>query len=313
MTPKQKIPIILGPTASGKTALAVQLAKKIVGEIISADSRQVYRDMDIGSGKDLSEYGSIPYHLIDIRPAGTEYSVSDFQVDTMVALSDITQREHIPIICGGTGHYVKSLLDDYQFSGHGSDLELTRDLESLPRSELYEKLKKLGLWETRHWESDSRRRMARAIEKKIRPSLPQHPGIRFNDCYQPLCFYIKTERQQLIRKIEKRLRERLNSGLIEEVENLVSKGVSHHRLERYGLEYRWVSRYIRTEISYEVLFEKLAVDIRRYAKRQMTFIRYLQKKGHRIDPITDVESFPDQVAAILSPRTQSPSSHPHPG
>ncbi len=300
---KIKVVIILGPTASGKTELAVQLAQKTGGEIISADSRQVFKGMDIGSGKDLSEYGSVPYHLIDIRPAGGEYSVSDFQKDAFQALSDISARNHFPIICGGTGHYVKSLLDDYIFANEGTDLPYTQALESLTREELYKRIKSLGLWDLHHWESDSRRRMARAIEKQAGLSKDSRPDPMFNDIYQPLCYYIDTDRKTLIVRIKNRLESRLKSGLVEEVDSLLAEGVSPQRMERYGLEYRWVSRYLRGGIDYDEMFQKLEVEIRRYAKRQMTFIRYLQKKGHRIEPITNPVVFIDKVTSLLTSNT----------
>lgn len=299
MNLKKKVIIILGPTASGKTALAVRLAKRVDGEIISADSRQVFCGMDIGSGKDLSEYGPIPHHLIDIRPAGSEYSVSDFQRDALSALSDITSRSKSPIICGGTGHYVKSLLDDYVFESPGTDLSKTLALESLPRDELYRKIKALGLWEQHHWESDSRRRMARAIEKETARSKNPAAAAVFRTSYDPYCFYLAPDRTIQIQKIEKRLKERLASGLVEEVERLISEGVSAERMERYGLEYRWVTRYLRNELSLGEMTEKLAVEIRRYAKRQMTFIRYLQKQGHQLQPIDDPDLFLESMSGLL--------------
>lgn len=300
MSAKTKVFIILGPTASGKTSLAVRLAQRIDGEIISADSRQVFAGMDIGSGKDLEEYGSIPYHLIDIRPAGAEYSVSDFQRDALSALSDIRHRHRVPIICGGTGHYVKSLLDDYPFTSPKTDLSLTGSLEKRSRESLYRQLKSLGLWETHHWSSDSRRRMARAIEKRLLDaavSSPQHAS--FSQHYLPLCFYLQVDRRMLVERIEDRLHARLSSGLLEEVERLLSQGVDPARLERYGLEYRWIARYLTGGVAWEEMVEKLFTDIRRFAKRQMTFIRYLQKTGHAIEPITDVSSFLERAPAML--------------
>jgi len=297
---KTKVLIILGPTASGKTALAVKLAEMVEGEIISADSRQVFRGMDIGSGKDLVEYGNTPYHLIDIRPAGGEYSVSDFQHDAHLALSDIRSRKRVPIICGGTGHYIKSLLDDYTFEHNRSDLTITHSLERLTREALYGEIQSLGLWEDHHWESDSRRRMARAIEKHTHSQPATPPSPKFNELYHPLTFYVETERDILISRIESRLGDRLQSGLIAEVEVLIEEGISHQRLERYGLEYKWVSLYLRGELDYHEMFQKLAVEIRRYAKRQMTFIRYLQKTGHPIEPITDPTSFFNRVLNLLS-------------
>jgi len=300
MTSKVKVIIILGPTASGKTSLAVRLARKINAEIISADSRHVFIGMDIGSGKDLAEYQDVPYHLIDIRPAGDTYSVSDFQHDALSALSDIVLRCKVPIICGGTGHYVKSLLDDYQFTDLKTDLTYTRNLESLSREALFDLIKVLGLWKSRHWEFDSRRRMARMIEKQSVPQTYHNQGQLFTDLYHPRCFYVETERKQLISRIEYRLKHRLQSGLVEEVKNLLDRGVPHHCLERYGLEYRWISRYLKGDLEFQEMHQKLAIDIRKFAKRQMTFIRYLQKKGHRLEPIRDPKTFVTQVTSWLS-------------
>ncbi len=294
---KAKIIIILGPTASGKTALAVKLAKNISGEIISADSRQVFKDMDIGSGKDLSEYQGIPHHLIDIREAGESYSVSEFQQDAHAALQDIAGRHAVPIICGGTGFYIKSLLDDYRFTAQKTNLEFTENLESLSRTSLYDKLKSLGLWGSHHWESESRRRMARAIEKKTLPQTYELPELSFSEMYAPRCFYIQVERKALIARIELRLKQRLQSGMVDEVQRLLDSGISHAQLERYGLEYRWISYFLRGEVPYQDMFQKLVVEIRRYSKRQMTFIRYLQKNGHLLTPVTD---FTDFLAGVMS-------------
>jgi len=292
--------IILGPTASGKTSLAVRLALRTAGEIISADSRQVYRNMDIGSGKDLAEYGAVPYHLIDIRPAGDDYSVSDFQKDALSALHDITSRNRLPIICGGTGHYVKALLEDYAFTETRSDLILTNSLEKLPRTELYRQINELGLWEMHHWESDSSRRMARAIEKAKKGLLPLLHHHKFSDQFRPFLFHLQVDRVDLRHRIAKRLKLRLEAGLIEEVEQLLAAGVSHERMERYGLEYRWGSRFLRGMVNRDLLFEKLCGDIQRYAKRQITFIRYLQKCGHQIEVVSDPDRFIGQVMSLLS-------------
>ncbi|MBU2645686.1 tRNA (adenosine(37)-N6)-dimethylallyltransferase MiaA [bacterium] len=309
MGPKAKVIIILGPTASGKTSLAVQLARKIGGEIISADSRQVFKKMDIGSGKDLSEYESVPYHLIDIRPAGDDYSVLDFQRDALSALSDIVSRKAVPIICGGTAHYVKALLDDYRFPAQKTDRAKTQALELLPRETLYNRIKSLGLWENHHWETDSRRRMARAIEKQTLRSLEIHPEPSFRDLYTPRIFFTQIERETLLLRVEHRLKQRFQSGLIEEVESLRAGGVSHDRLERYGLEYRWISRYLNGDMNFEEMFQKLLIEIRRYAKRQMTFLRHLQKKGHRLEPVTEPSIFFKRVVSWLSePFSISPCS-----
>ncbi|MCP4749593.1 MAG: tRNA (adenosine(37)-N6)-dimethylallyltransferase MiaA [Proteobacteria bacterium] len=302
---KTKVVVIMGPTASGKTSLAVRLAEIVDGEIISADSRQVYRGMDIGSGKDLEEYAGIKYHLIDIREAGKEFSVSDFQKEALKSLNKISSKKKVTIICGGTGHYVKALLDDYLFSDPGSNFVLTHSLERLERSELYRRLKDLGLWDQHDWLSDSKRRMARAIEKKQFGEKTPIPRIRFDEYYSARLYYTFIDRQDLRNNIEHRLTHRLKNGLIEEVENLSLQGVAFERLERYGLEYKWVGRFLKKEISHEEMTHKLLVDIGRFAKRQMTFIRYMQKSGHQMIPITDWNSFSKDALQWLQPSFRS--------
>lgn len=287
---KSKVILILGPTASGKTSHAVSLAKEINGEIISADSRQVYKGMDIGSGKDLDEYDSIPYHLIDIIEPGNEFSVSDFQEMSLLALSKIIERGSFPIICGGTGHYIKALLEDYTFD-NPTDFSLSQSLEKLSRFTLYAFIKSMGHWKSHHWESDSKRRMARFIEKHLAPTSPKKSEIRFTDTYSYRIYYTHVERGEQRARIRKRLLERLEEGLIDEVKNLLENDLTHKRLERYGLEYKWVSLYLRGSISYDSMLEKLYTEICRFAKRQMTFLRYMENAGHVLHPISNRSSF----------------------
>lgn len=287
---KSKVILILGPTASGKTSFAVSLAKEIKGEIISADSRQVYKGMDIGSGKDLDEYDSVPYHLIDIIEPENEFSVSDFQKLSLVSLSKIVNRGSFPIICGGTGHYIKALLEDYVFH-IPSNLRMSQSLEKLSRNTLYAFVKSLGHWTSHHWETDSKRRMARFIEKQLSPSSPERREIRFMDKFSCRLYYRSIEREKLRIRIRQRLMERLEKGLIDEVKNLLDGTTTHKRLERFGLEYKWVSLYIRGSISYDSMVEKLFTEICRYAKRQMTFLRYMEKSGHVLHPISNKTAF----------------------
>lgn len=277
---KKPVIIITGPTASGKTRFAVQLAKAIDGEIISADSRQIFRDMDLGTGKDLDEYEGVPYHLIDILEAGEEFSVSEYQTLALQALESIHSRGKVPVICGGTGYYLKALIEDYQFDSPATDLEYTLSLEQKSYEELYERLKELNLEEQHDWASDSKRRMARAIEKAERETKNLSGEHAFSDCYQSRIYYTHPERPLIRKKIRVRLEQRLNTGMIEEVLALNSNGVSWDRLDRYGLEYKWVGKYLREEINRKEMTEKLHTEICRFAKRQMTFIRYLQKSGH---------------------------------
>ena len=291
MDQKPQVIILMGPTATGKTGWAVRLAQKINGEIVSADSRQVYRSMDIGTGKDLEEYGPIPYHLIDIVDAGEEFSVSDFQRLAWQALEEINGRNLHPIICGGTGHYIKALIDDYKFVEGKTDLSKSAKLEEESREHLEIRIKDLNLWDQHHWRSDSKRRMARAIEKAVSASGSQSALPRFSDCFDYRIYYIELDRETIKANIYRRLVERLEHGMIEEVKKLIETGISHNRLERYGLEYRYISYYLRGHLSYSDCLKKLHVEISRFAKRQMTFIRYMQKSGHHLEAVSSYQMF----------------------
>jgi tRNA dimethylallyltransferase len=285
--------IITGPTATGKTTLAVQLAQEYKGEIISADSRQVFRRMDIGTGKDLHEYGEIPYHLIDILEPDAEFSVSDFQTKALRCIKTIGQRQKLPIICGGTGHYIKALIENYQFPIPKTDLEVTNQLEKKDRAFLYQKIKDLGIWDHHHWENDSKRRMVRAIEKAR--LVPKENQISQDESSNYTVFYTHLDRQIIRDRIKIRLDQRLAEGMVDEVQALIASGVSESRLERFGLEYKWILFYLTDKLSHEEMQGKLYTEICRYAKRQMTFIRYLEKSGHHLIP---VQNYKDLKAAI---------------
>jgi tRNA dimethylallyltransferase len=294
----QKIIIILGATASGKTALAVQLAQKIGGEIISADSRQVFKNMDLGSGKDLTEYQNIPYHLIDILEAGTDFSVADFQKKTHQSLKQIVRKGKIPIICGGTAYYVKALIEDYQFGASPSNFKVTAQLEKKERSELYQKLKSQGIAEHRDWKEDSKRRIVRALEKVEQNNIiPKR--VLYQGNYLAKIFVTKPEDKLLRTKIKNRLEERLEKGMVTEVLNLLESGLERECLERYGLEYRWISLYLHGEIDFVSMKKKLYTDICRFAKRQRTFLRYLQKQGHHLIPIDSSSHLLSEVSNWL--------------
>lgn len=295
-----KIIIILGPTASGKTSLAVSLAKHISGEIISVDSRQVYRGMDIGTGKDLLEYQQIPYHLIDLIDPDEEFSVSKFQKHATQAIRDIIARTHTPILCGGTGHYIKALIESYPFSHSATDLIETRQQEYESRENLYQILKERGLWEDRDWPLDSKRRMVRAIEKDCESKEQPKNSDHFLSQFNTRLFYIKTDRDLVREKIWNRLEQRFEEGMIEEVKLLLKNGISEERLMRFGLEYKWITRFLKKEIPYQEMVQKLYIDICRFSKRQMTFIRYLQKNGHTISPIEDKDQFLKETSCWIS-------------
>ena len=281
--------IITGPTATGKTALAVQLAHEYNGEIVSADSRQVYRRMDIGTGKDLDEYGEIPYHLIDILEPEAEFSVSDFQGMAIKCITAINNLQKLPIICGGTGHYIKALIENYQFTTPKTDLEATKQLEEKDREFLYQKLKDLRIWDRHHWEKDSKRRMVRAIEKAMQA--PKENQISRDKSFNYTVFYTHLDRQIIRERIQIRLDQRLAEGMVDEVQALLKSGVSKNRLERFGLEYKWILFYLTGKLSYQEMRGKLYTEICRFAKRQMTFIRYLEKSGHHLIPIQNYKDF----------------------
>ena len=297
---KTKVIIITGPTATGKTKIAVTLAKSINGEIISADSRQVFKGMDIGSGKDLEEYKGVNYHLIDIVEAGTEFSVSDFQRLALQAIKEITAKEKQPIICGGTIHYIKALIENYDFDFPASDLEYTNYLENLSRPKLYQLLKNYQLWQEHDWPRDSKRRICRAMEKALIAQGVKSHSSGDNDNLEYRIFYLKQEKEINANKIESRLIARINHGLIDEVNDLLAKGIAHSRLERYGLEYKWVSKYLRALINKEQLIEKLSTEIRRLAKRQRTFLRYLEKSGHPLYPFQNFQELSKQALNWLA-------------
>ncbi len=299
MNHNNKIIIITGPTASGKTSLAVQLSMAIKGEIISADSRQVFRKMDIGTGKDLDEYGDIPYHLIDILDPSEEFSVAEFQRLTLKAINEIHSRRKFPIICGGTGHYIKALIENYQFRHASSDRYQAGTLERLSRQELYDLLEQNGLGKTRHWEKDSRRRMARAIEKARIGKKKSSDLLRLYH-FPTRIYFTYIDRALLRKRIKVRLKERLERGMIEEVSNFISSGIDNKRLERFGLEYKWVLFYLKGDINYKTMEERLYVDICRFSKRQVTFLRYLEKSGHELIPVQSYTKLLNDVKQWLS-------------
>lgn len=275
---------IIGPTATGKTSLAVAIADKIGGEIISADSRQVYVGMDIGSGKDLSEFSingrKIPYHLIDIRNPGYEYNVFEYQNDFYVAYNDITQRNKTPILCGGTGLYIEAILKGYKLINVPRNEELRKQLENKDDEEL---TALLAAYKELHNTSDTsdRKRLIRAIEialytKEHKITQEQYPKIDYR------LFAIDIERDLLKKRITKRLKQRLEEGMIKEVEFLMAGGIRAEQLKFYGLEYKFVAQYVIGELSYNDMYQKLNSAIHQFAKRQMTWYRKMERNGFKI-------------------------------
>jgi tRNA dimethylallyltransferase len=290
---------VLGPTACGKTHYATRLASKINGEIISADSRQVFRGMDIGTGKDLNEYTVdeklIPYHLIDIRNPGEEYSVFDFFTDFHQAYNDIISRKKTPILCGGTGLYLSAILQHYEFSKVPIDKDFHEEMNRLEHANLIAKLQALKPTHNTT-DLDIKSRTIRALEIVLAGistssmsavaepvEVTAHPKI-----ISETVFAIFPEREIVRNRITQRLKTRLNSGLIEEVENLIQQGVSTEKLLFYGLEYKFVTLYLLGKISKIELFQQLNTAIHQFAKRQMTWFRKMQREGVEM---TIVEQF----------------------
>jgi tRNA dimethylallyltransferase len=271
---------VLGPTACGKTHYATRLAAKIDGEIISADSRQVFRGMDIGTGKDLNEYTvdgkQIPYHLIDIRNPGEEYSVFEFVSDFHTAYNDIISRKKTPILCGGTGLYLSAILQHYEFSKVPIDKAFHEEMNRLEHADLIAKLQALS---PIHNTTDIKikERTIRALEITV---YEQNQKVSmFPKIHSEKVFAIFPDREIVRNKITQRLKTRLNTGLIEEVENLIQQGIPVERLLFYGLEYKFVTLYLLGNINKTELFEQLNIAIHQFAKRQMTWFRKMQREG----------------------------------
>lgn len=279
---------ILGPTASGKTTFAAHLAKALDTEIISADSRQIYRGMDIGTGKDLVDYTvdgvDIPYHLVDIKDAGYKYNVFEFQHDFFEAFKAISEKGKLPLLCGGTGMYIESVLRAYNLLDVAPNVALREQLKDTELSELVEILEE---YKQAHNTSDTetKRRAIRAIE--IAEYYATHEK-EVNDLpeIKPLIIGVDIDRDLRRSKISKRLKSRLDEGMIEEVKGLITQGCAPEDLIYYGLEYKFVTQHIIGELSHDEMFAKLEIAIHQFAKRQMTWFRGMEKRGmpiHWID------------------------------
>ena len=282
MTSEIPLLCIVGATASGKTHLATMLASIVDGEILSADSRQVYRYMDIGTGKDLDEYiidkKQIPYHLIDIVEAGYQYNIYEYQRDFFAAYEDIVSRGKIPILCGGSGLYIEAVLGNYRLEPVPENPELREQAESMSLEELTQMLEQ---YTTLHNTTDTtdKQRLIKALE--IAMHNQQHPPEKIEPIPHKI-FYLDFERPVLKGRIALRLHERLKNGLIEEVEFLLEDGISHEALSYYGLEYRYVSQYLNKEIDYKTMKFRLYNAIGQFAKNQVTWFRRMRKNGYDI-------------------------------
>lgn len=297
-----KLLTITGPTACGKTSLAARLALILDGEIISADSRQVFKGMDIGTGKDLGDYHldgvDIPYHIIDIHEAGYEYNVYQFQYDFIDAYNKIVSCGKQPILCGGTGMYVESVVKGYQLPDAPVDLEYRKSLEAFSDEELTRRLAS-HIKLHNHTDTETRDRLIRALE--IQEFHVKNPGMVVQlPPMQHVVVALEFPREIIVKRIELRLRERLQQGMVEEVQRLLDFGVPEERLLKYGLEYRHITRFLKGECTYDEMFEKLFTDIRRFSKRQMTWFRRMERNGICINWVDGQLPMEDKVNAVLS-------------
>ncbi len=276
-------PVILGATATGKTSLAVAIAKLVGGEIVSADSRQVYRSLDLGTGKDLGEYGLVRHHLIDVVSLPDEYNVFTYQRDAYAAIDSILARGTVPVIVGGTGMYVDALVRGYHFSEAGRDAGLRAELDGLSDEELALRLSSLLPQLHNSTDTCERERLIRAIEIAEASRREQEPSARRPD-FEPLCFGVRFPRAVMRERIARRLDERIRLGMIDEVASVHESGVSWERLERLGLEYRVTAKYLQGKIeSLTEYRDTLYREICRFAKRQETWFRGMERKGVSIE------------------------------
>ena len=296
---------ILGPTACGKTSVATALAAKIGGEIISADSRQVYRGMDIGTGKDLADYvvdgHKVPYHLIDIVEPGTKYNLFEFQRDFHDAYNDIVARGAVPVLCGGTGLYIEAVLKGYSLSTVPQNQELRDRLEGKSLEELTALLTDLkrrnGSNMHNRSDVDSCQRAIRAIEIEEHNlhnpmpdrDLPPVPSVVVG---------IDIDREERRAKITRRLRQRLDEGMVDEIKTLIDSGVQPDDLIYYGLEYKFVTEYVIGKLTYNEMFRQLEIAIHQFAKRQMTWFRGMERRGLNIHWISAAQPMDAKVGEI---------------
>jgi tRNA dimethylallyltransferase len=322
---KKKIVVILGPTASGKTKLAVELANKFNGEIISADSRQVYRGMDVGTGKDLEEYSleipnsngqspdnpptpfikgaikQIPYHLIDVANPKRQFDLANYQRLAFAAIDDILASGKLPILVGGSGLYLQAVVDNYKLTNAVKDLTLRKDSEKLEAPELFTRLEKLApkmAAKLNQSDKNNKRRLIRYLEIfsqdnnfKSQIGKKKYDSLIIGVTHSP-----ETLKKRIAQRLIKRLKEQ---NLIGEVENLHSQGLSWKKLEDFGLEYKFISLYLQKEISYEEMVEKLNIASYQFAKRQLSWFRRWEKQGAKIKWLKKIEEAIEMVKEFL--------------
>lgn len=300
-----KLITILGPTASGKTRLAALLAARVGGEIISADSRQVYRRMDIGTGKDYQDYvvdnELIKYHLIDVIDAGEQYHIAQFQHDFRIAYDDIIARNKQAILCGGSGMYIDAVLRNYEFTNVPINQDLRDELTTKSDEELHEIFKQNPSEYSHLADISTRKRLIRAIE--IGVNIQSSSGVRnlrgSSSNIKNIVFGISVPAEIRRERIDKRLFDRLNNGMIEEVESLLASGISADKLIFYGLEYKFITECLTGRLKYEEMTERLRIAIHQFSKRQMTYFRGMERKGLHINWLDGMKPKDELVNEIL--------------
>lgn len=295
--------VITGPTASGKTALAVAAARRLGGEIVSADSRQVYTGMDIGTGKDREEYGEVPVHMLDVVPAGYKYNLYEYLRDANECIDNIRSRGNLPVICGGTGLYVEALLNGLRLPEVPVNRELRESLEGKDLDELAGILAGMKSLHNRT-DIDTVKRAVRAIE--IAAYYNEHPEEAVNVTPHPVkdavIVCVDIPRDERRSRITRRLHARLEQGMIEEVKGLIDSGISPENLIYYGLEYKFITEYITGRRDYDSMVKDLETAIHQFAKRQMTWFRGMERRGFTLNYIpynVGAEEFSNRVAALI--------------
>lgn len=299
---KYNLITILGPTATGKTSVATHVALALNGELISADSRQVYRGMDLGTGKDLAEYiidgQQIPYHLIDIADAGYEYNVFEYQKDFLKVFEDVATRGKLPIMCGGSGLYLEAVLKNYKLIQVPINEQLRQTLEGKSLDELTEILRTYKSDLHNQTDIENEKRAIRAIE--IEEYYLSHPEINTGmPDIRSLVVGVQFDRQTRRKRITTRLRQRLREGMLDEVQRLLDSGLTPEQLTYYGLEYKFMTQHLTGQLTYQEMFDGLNVAIHQFAKRQMTWFRRMEKQGIEIRWLDGFVPLEEKVAKIV--------------
>ncbi len=281
LTNKPKLIVILGPTATGKTPLGVALAKKFNGEIVSADSRQVYKGMDIGTGKDLAEYGKVKYHCVDVVKPNTKFNLAKYKKLALKAIADIHSRGKIPFLVGGTGLYISAIVDNYQIPKVKPDKLIRKKLDNLSLKQKQNMLKKMDKQAFKNIDLKNPRRLDRALEVCLSGQKFSKIKKKNKSLFDILQLGLTFPREKINQRIDQRVESRLKQGMIKEVKKLHEQGVSWKKMEEFGLEYRFISRYLRNIYDKQEMKIKLKTAIHQFAKRQMTWMKR-DKKIHWI-------------------------------